>query len=134
MPFLKRLAKQNRGFTLIEEIIGISLIAVVIVVLWQSLSVGINTSDRTRDRATLFNLAQSQLEDILKQDYQTSHIYTSLSPIPEGYSVAVTVTVPVTYTYPSPGTGNAPETIQSIQVTVTGDYGSATVYGYKVRQ
>lgn len=121
------------GFSLIDTIIGLTLIAVVIATLLMSLSTSIRASDRNRDNAFLLQLARSQLEDILKQPYSDSHSYSTISPIPDGYTLDVGVTVPITYTYSSPGSGYASETLQYITVTASGDWTSLSLSGFKVR-
>ena len=123
----------NSGASLIEAVISLALIGIVIVILLTALSTGITTADRSRDNAYLLGLARSQLEDIYKQSYSDSHIYSLISPIPVGYAINVSVTVPATYTYASPGSGNTPETLQLITVTASGDWTSINLSGFKVK-
>ncbi len=131
---LVKLFKDNSAFSLLDTIIGLALIAIVVVNVLMALSASMHASDRHRDNAYLLELARSQLEDIYKQPYSDSHVYSAISPIPDGYALGVSVSVPVTYTYASPGSGYASETLQLITVTASGDWTSLSLSGFKVRQ
>lgn len=130
---LKRKLHCEKGASLIEVLIALALLGIVIVPLLQGLSAAINSSDHARDRATMFSLAQSQIESIQKQTFSASGSYSIISPVPSGYTVEiVNVSVPVSYYYPATTPTPVPTVIQSITVRVSGDYGAVELVGYKV--
>lgn len=116
----------QKGFSLVEVIIGVTILAVVIVGLLAALTTGILGIGRVDQRTMALNLAQSQLEHIKSQDYQTYDLtptpYPTIPSIPSGYTVAFIV---------SEVTGVGTHVLQQITVTVTYDNGSATLAGYK---
>jgi Tfp pilus assembly protein PilE len=124
----------EEGFSLIEAVVTLALMTILIILLAQTLDISILHTDRVQDRAKMLELAQRQLEDILRRDYDdVPAAYPTITP-PEGYSIAVSVSVPVTYTYAPPSEEPAPETVQKITVTVTGFTGSLDLEGFKLRQ
>jgi len=116
----------QKGFSLVEVVIGVTILAVVIVGLLAALTIGILGIGRVDQRTMALNLAQSQLEHIKSQDYQTYDLtptpYPTIPSIPSGYTVAFIV---------SEVTGVGTHVLQQITVTVTYDNGSATLAGYK---
>lgn len=132
--FVIKFLSDNSGFSLLDTVIGLALIAIVVINLLTVLSASMHASDRNRDNAYLQELARSQLEDIYRQSYSDSHVYSTISPIPTGYTLGISVSVPVTYTYSSPGSGYASETLQLITITASGDWTSLSLSGFKVRQ
>lgn len=125
----------EKGFTLIEIIITIFLLGIGLTVLIEGLALAVQNADRNRDRVTMLNLAKSQLEDVMKQTYDPiPSAYPTITPSPSRYSISISVSVPVNYTYPSPYPTPAEETVQLVEVTVTGDTGSLSISGYKVNK
>jgi len=91
------------------------------------------STDNAYDRSILFELAQSQFENVQQQAFQTSPAgYTAIS-MPAGYSVLVATAPAVAYTYPAPSSTSTVETVQQVTVTVTGVRGNLTFAGYKAR-
>lgn len=83
----------GRGFTLIELIIGITLLALVATgVIW-GLSAGIRGVSRVETETIASQLAASQVEYIRAQPYTEPPNYELISPLPEGFSVSVSTNV-----------------------------------------
>ncbi len=98
-----------------------------------TISAASRATDNAYDRSILFELGQSQFEDVLRQTFQTSPASYSLISMPAGYAVLVATVPAVTYTYPAPSSINTVETVQIVTVTVTGVRGDLTFTGYKAR-
>ncbi|MBU2008712.1 MAG: type II secretion system GspH family protein [Chloroflexi bacterium] len=123
----------KRGYILLEVLIGLALAAVTVPALLGGVSVGVTAADRAQDRASMYRLAQGQLEDVLRQPYDPlPAAYTQVPGIPAGYTIQITATVPVSYQYP--GGSAAPETVQLITIRVDGPFGNMELQGYKVRE
>ncbi|MBI4180968.1 MAG: prepilin-type N-terminal cleavage/methylation domain-containing protein [Chloroflexi bacterium] len=124
---------QSRGFTLLEVVVVLAVASVLVPAVFTAISATAEVTDHSYDRSILFELAQSQFEDVQRQAFQTSPASYSLLSMPAGYSVVVTTTPAVTYTYPPPSSTNTAETVQNVTVNVTGVSGNFTLSGYKVR-
>ncbi|MBI4215977.1 MAG: type II secretion system protein [Chloroflexi bacterium] len=124
---------KERGFTLVEALILLAIASVALPALLTAVSTTAQVTDNAYDRSLLFELAQSQFEDVQRQTFQTSPASYTLISMPTGYSVAVTTVSAVTYTYPAPSSTATAETVQQVTVTVTGVRGNLTFIGYKVR-
>ncbi len=129
----RTVAQAQRGFSLLEAAIALAVTSIIVVLLAQTLDISIVESDRVRDRSTIVSLAQSQMEDVMRQPYNdVPAAYPTITP-PQGYTITITAAPVVTYTYPAPVSTDTQETIQKITVTVSGVYGSLDLEGYKVR-
>lgn len=64
-----RLHKGERGFTLIETLVGVALFAVIGVALMNGLSTGYKSLEISQERTYAEGLAKSQVEYIKAQDY-----------------------------------------------------------------
>ena len=64
-----RLHKGQRGFTLIETLVGVVLFAVIGVALMNGLSTGYKSLEISQERTYAEGLAKSQVENIKAQDY-----------------------------------------------------------------
>jgi len=126
-----KMPRGQNGAGLVEQVVALALLAVILVVLLQALSTAFLASGEARDRVTMLNLAQTQLEDAKGRPYQSA--YPTVTP-PEGYSIALPEAMPVgTYTLPD-GTP-LPDTLQELTVTVTGIKGSTlSISTYKARR
>lgn len=91
---------KNRGFSLIEVLIGIAIISVVVIAFMQALGVSITGTHWVDTGTTALNLARSQMEYVKSQEYivyDTScnpilgTTYMTIGEIPSGYSVNTTV-------------------------------------------
>lgn len=129
----RRWFSQSRGFTLFETVVVLALTAAVVPAVIGAVAATARMTDNAYDRSILFELAQSQFEDVQGQAFQTSPASYSLISMPAGYSVSVTTASAVTYTYPAPNSSNTVGTVQQVTVTVTGVRGNLTIMGYKVR-
>jgi type II secretory pathway pseudopilin PulG len=128
-----RLELMRRGYILLEVLIGLALVAFTIPVILGGVSVGVTASDRAQDRASMYRLAQSQLEDVMRQPYQPlPAAYARVPGVPAGYSIEIAATIPVSYQYP--GGSAAPETAQLITVRVNGPFGYVELQGCKARE
>ena len=123
-----------RGQALLEVVIVLAIMALVVPAFFTGLSTVIRGADWVQDRALMFELAQSQLEAIQRQDYHENAQDYSLITVPEGYTIQIAVSPAATYTYAAPKLTPTQETVQRVRVTVTGLHGSLEVSGYKVRQ
>lgn len=129
-----RAARAQRGFSLLETAVTLAVISVVVTALLTTLASASTVTDNVYDRSVLFELAQTQMEDVQRQTFQTSPASYTLVTAPSGYLVSVTSSAAVTYTYPAPLSMSAQETVQLVTVNVTGVRGNFTLQGYKVRR
>ncbi len=130
LPLLRR----EGGATLLETVIALALLAVVLPALLTGLASAITNTDHAYDRSVLFELAQSQIEEIQRQPYQENASNYTLISVPSGYSISVSASPTATYTYPPPLSTTTQETVQLVTVTVTGVRGNLSVESYKVRR
>ena len=129
------------GFSLIEQIVAVGLVAVVVPSLALLLSSLVRQASAADAEVAMLTLARSQAESIKEQPYQTlPRPYTLISPIPSQYSVNVTTALVKTYAYPFPNSGTKlPDQIQLITVQVdcpqcSPPVGSLILQEYKVRR
>ena len=136
-----RRSRREGGFSLIEQIVAVGLVAVVVPSLALLLSSLVRQASAADAEVAMLVLARSQVESVKQQPYQTlPGSYTLISPIPSEYSVNVTVALVKTYAYPFPDAGaTLPDQIQLITVQVdclhcSPPVGSLILQEYKVRR
>lgn len=139
-PSHRRLRREG-GFSLIEQIVAVGLVAVVLPSLALLLSNLVRQASAADAEVMMLTLARSQAESVKEQPYQTlPGSYTLISPIPSQYSVNVTAALVKTYAYPLPNSGaTLPDQIQLITVQVDCPHcsppvGSLILQEYKVRR
>ena len=139
--FLRMPWRREQGFSLIEQIVAVALVAVVVTpfaLLLSGLVRGASVSDA---EVSMLILARSQMESVKKQPYQDLPAsYTTISDMPEGYTVTTTASSTKTYIYPPPdATSTLPDEIQVITVDLgcpdcSPPVGPLTLEGHKVRR
>ena len=128
---IRRLLKSEKGNTLLESAISVAMVGILTPAIMAGTIGTVRATTRIDDKAVLERLAQSQIESILEQPFQTSaSSYTLIGDIPEDYIITVSITVPVDYVY-SDLTIPAP-IIQEVTVTVTSPNRAVQFTRYKV--
>jgi prepilin-type N-terminal cleavage/methylation domain-containing protein len=123
-------AQAEKGFSLIETLVSLAIIAIIAVGFLISLASGIQGVSITDERQTAISIAEHQMEYVKKTLYASSYLPDTIPAEYAGYSVAIN-TNDVTG-----GDGN----IQKIQITVSyqGEpiimNGSSTLECYKLKQ
>lgn len=102
--------KHERGFTLLESMVGLAILGIALVAVLAGMSTAVIAAKKADKRVTVESLATSQMEYTKSQVFQEAPAtYQAFSPIPSGYSVSAEA-------FPIPGyDGN----IQKVVVTVT---------------
>lgn len=128
---IRRFLKSEKGSGLLESAISVAMVGILTPAIMAGTIGTVRATTRIDDKAVLERLAQSQIESILEQPFQTAASnYTLISDIPENYTITVSVTVPVDYVYPDL-TIPAP-IIQEVTVTVTSPNRAVQFTRYKV--
>ena len=123
-----RFLRGQRGFTLIETLIALGILAFIGAAYLSALHTGFRSYDITREHVMAENLVRAQLEDIHYQPYQDSYVVTV--PLPREYSITID-TQP--YCWPEPCTPDG--NIQKNTVTVSrGGKSLLTVADLKTRR
>jgi len=121
----------NKGYTLIEVLISLTLFAIIATIFMQGLNVGISGTYRDSQMNTALHLSQSQMEYIKSQEYdeESPFIYGKIDDLPPGFT-ADDIEIDVT------NIGDIPmNEMQQITVTVTYDEDrTITVAGYKINR
>ncbi len=125
---------KKKGNILLETVVVLGVVAMVMPAALGGLSTLSTNADNAYDRSVLFELAQSQMEEVQRQGYQVSAAGYTLITAPSGYSISVSASPAIGYTYPSPSLAATQETVQLVTVTVTGVRGDLDISGYKVRR
>ena len=130
-----RMVRCQKGMVLLEVLIGVTILAVVMVALLQGFQAGILGTKQVDDRSVALNLAQSQIEYIKGQPYQTYD--GEGNPVAgEGYATLDGEHMPpgftpddIQFTVSNLDDGENP--LQQITVTVSyGDNRSVVLSGY----
>lgn len=135
-----RRSRREGGFSLIEQIVAVGLVAAVVPSLALLLSSLVRQASAADAEVAMLTLARSQIESVKEQPYQTLPGAYALIPVPSQYSVNVTVALVKTYVYPFPDSGaTLPDQIQLITVQVdclhcSPPVGSLILQEYKVRR
>ena len=92
--FYKFFQHSSRGFTLIEVIIAIALLGMLAVAFLGGLSTGLKVLSRTDELETARNIAEKQMEYVMKLPYQNSPYtypqFPDMSTSYPGYTVTAT--------------------------------------------
>jgi len=90
----------QRGSSLIEVLVAISIFGTIAVVFLSALSTGLFNADKINERAVAENLAQNQIEYIRSQPYSRDNLYPVTSFVPSEYTVIINAAdvSPVDYT------------------------------------
>ena len=136
-----RRSRREGGFSLIEQIVAVGLVAAIVPSLALLLSSLVRQASAADAEVAMLTLARSQVESIKQQPYQKAPpSYTLINPKPDEYSVNVTVALVKTYAYPFPDArATLPDQIQLITVQVdclhcSPPVGSLLLQEYKVRR
>ena len=132
---IKSRTAAQRGFTLIETIVAITIVASAVIAVVVAIGASARSSARGRESVTLLQLARAQAEAIQQSPFQlTPSAYPTISPVPEGFTVSFTSTDPGTaYTYPTQAATVVTGSVQQITVTTSGDFGSLDITFYKIK-
>jgi len=119
---------KKRGYSLIEVLIGLAILAIIATVFMQALGVGILGAYRDSQMNKALHLAQSQMEYIKSQPYddESPYGYIKLDDLPAGFTIDISTN--------QIGTISMNETQQ---ITVIVDYDenrTVTVEGYKTNR
>jgi len=79
----------QRGMTLIETLIAISILSVIAAAFLTSMTTAAHTTFIVQKRATAEGLAKSQMEYIKRQDYKVDGDYKKLTGLPQGYDLDI---------------------------------------------
>lgn len=129
----KKLNRRESGFTLIEIIVAVAILAILGVGLLGSLILSSQTLLRADTRETARDLAQAQMEDIQGQIYIDT---ASVIDDPTQYALLSSggYTITATTGRVDTGAGTTIDTgLQKITISVQGPKGEFTLVGYKVR-
>ncbi len=87
---LEKFTRQS-GFTLVEVIVALAILAIVGIGLLGGLTLASRTLLHADARDTARDLAQAQMESVQKQDYiaSSSPAYTEITDLPTGYSIDI---------------------------------------------
>ena len=89
---MRKTFDSNHGITLIELIIAISVLAVMLLGLFSSLTTSIYTSENSKINAKQQALAQQIMEDVLSEDYeQMAANWNNRTVLEQGLTADVTV-------------------------------------------
>lgn len=119
---LKQIKRDELGFSLIETVIALALIAILSAGFLTSMSTASKSLIHTDLQETAKNIAESQLETIKKGSFALTYNAAPLAAAYSGYSVSIAVaSVP-----------SAPVTLQKITITVSYQGQQVTqIEGYK---
>ncbi len=136
-----RLLKGQRGISLIETLVAVSILAAVGVTFMSAMYTVYKNVGIMDEQQQAETLARSQLEDIKNSPYQDSGVYPVTVDLPPTYSMSITVTPPTCIGTADNCTplevlmGGPVTTIQEITVSVRhGDKPVLSVACYKVKQ
>lgn len=100
--FHRQLRRQS-GFSLIEQIVSVGLVAVVVPALIVLLTGLVRQASTSGAAVDMLTLARSQLESIKAEPYlNRPNAYPTLSPIDEKFIIDIAVEPVLTYNYPAP--------------------------------
>lgn len=125
---------KKKGNVLLETVVVLGGVAMVMPATLSGLSTLSTNADNAYDRSVLFELSQSQMEEVQRQGYQANAAGYTLISAPSGYSISLSASAAVGYTYPSPSLAATQDTVQLVTVTVTGVRGNLSISGFKVRR
>ena len=119
--------KNEKGFSLVEVVVGLGILGIVGVGFLAALSTGLMVLPRTDELETAKNLAESQMEYAKSLDYQSTGSYPAAAIPGEYPDYSATISSgPITS-----GDGN----IQKVTVTIShGGEQVLTLEGYKVNR
>ena len=131
----------QKGFSLIEQIVAVALVAVVVPALVVLLTGLVRQASTSGAAVDMLTLARSQLESIKAEPYlNRPGAYRTVSPVPEKFIIDIGVEPVQTYTYPVPKADIIlADEIQLITVEVrcpncSPSIGSLILKDYKVRR
>ena len=133
--------RRQQGFSLIEQIVTVALVAVIVPALLVLLTGLVRQASTSGAAVDMLTLARSQLESIKAEPYlNRPKSYSKVSPIPEKYIIDIGVEPVQTYTYPPPKSDiKLSDEVQLITVEVrcpgcSPPIGSMILKDYKVRR
>jgi type II secretory pathway pseudopilin PulG len=86
----KSLTHSNKGFTVVETLIALTILATAVVIFLVGLTAGSRTVALTYEKTTAENLARSQLEYTKSQNYvPVPSSYSIIPSVPSDFSVSV---------------------------------------------
>ena len=88
--WMRRIAfSDERGVSLVESLIAVTIVGIALTALVATLSTGSIAVQRSDKRVTAENLARAQLEYTKGQAYRIAPaLYDTLTPLPAGYSIS----------------------------------------------
>ena len=133
--------RRQQGFSLIEQIVTVGLVAVIVPALLVLLTGLVRQASTSGAAVDMLTLARSQLESIKAEPYlNRPKSYSKVSPIPEKFIIDIGVEPVQTYTYPPPKSDiTLADEVQLISVEVrcpgcSPPIGSMILKDYKVRR
>ena len=117
--------RRQRGFTLIETMVSVALLAVIVVSILSAFSAATIAATRHQQLTKLDVLTRSDAEYIKSQTYSTTGAYTNLSSAGYSFSFQVlnyAVGPPVTF---AAAPANPDSGLQELVLTVSGPNGSS---------
>ncbi len=128
---IRKLFKSEKGSGLLESAISVAMVGVLTPAIMAGTIGTVRATTRIDEKAVLERLAQSQIESVLEQPFQTiASNYTIIQDVPANYIITVALSVPVSYVY-ADLTVPAP-LIQEVTVTVTSPNRAVQFVRYKV--
>lgn len=128
---IRKLFRLEKGSGLLESAISVAMVGILTPAIMAGTIGTVRATTRIDDKAVLERLAQSQMESILEQPFQTvASSYQLIEDVPANYIITVSLSVPVSYVY-TDLTVPAP-LIQEITVTVTSPDRAVQFVRYKV--
>jgi hypothetical protein len=100
IPLLKCGFWGQTGFTLIENLVAVGILAAIGVVFMTALFTGYNNAGILNEKQTAEILIRSQLEDIKHGEFNENGIYPVTVEVPAHYSLTISVTTPTCIGHP----------------------------------